>query len=166
MTELASAEKEGIEGQLHHARCIQNALSDIKAEVGNLIKIGRRILEHETFERKMDLKEKIDSLEKDYHESGCEVVQATRKLNEALGMAEKLSGLTSSLEGWLSRKTEEAQHFRLESPGCADPKLLVPFLKQSVQELTGHRESYEEIRRYVAIRHKCLVIEGSGIYSI
>jgi hypothetical protein len=73
LTELASAEKEGIEGQLHHARCIQNALSDIKAEVGNLIKIGRKILETETFERKMELKEKIDSLETDYHDTGSEV---------------------------------------------------------------------------------------------
>lgn len=73
MTELASAEKEGIEGQLHHARCIQNALSDIKAEVGNLMKIGRKILDNETFERKMELKEKIDALERDYHEAGCEV---------------------------------------------------------------------------------------------
>ena len=73
MTELASAEKEGIEGQLHHARCIQNALSDIKAEVGHLMKIGRKIIENETFERKMELKEKIDALERDYHEAGCEV---------------------------------------------------------------------------------------------
>ena len=82
LTELASAEAEGIEGQLHHAKCIQNALSDIKAEVGNLMKIGRRILENETFERKMELKEKIDCLEKDYHDAGCEVIQATKKLNE------------------------------------------------------------------------------------
>ena len=48
------------------------------------MKIGRRILENETFERKMELKEKIDCLEKDYHDAGCEVIQATRKLNEGM----------------------------------------------------------------------------------
>ena len=62
LTELASAEKEGIEGQLHHARCIQNALMDIKPEVGHLLKIGRKIIEGESFEKKMELKEKVDAL--------------------------------------------------------------------------------------------------------
>ena len=37
------------------------------------MKIGRRILENEPFERKIELKEKIDALEKDYHDAGCEV---------------------------------------------------------------------------------------------
>ena len=31
-----------------------------------------------------ELKEKIDSLEKDYHDAGCEVIQATKKLNEGM----------------------------------------------------------------------------------
>lgn len=144
MTELASAEKEGIEGQLHHARCIQNALSDIKAEVGNLIKIGRRIIENETFERKMELKEKIDALEKDYHEAGCEVIQATRKLNEALEMSKKMSSLVSALEKWLSTKLGEFQAF---DTAHSKAEVLVPFVKQSVQEMMEHRTSYEEIRR-------------------
>ena len=138
LTELASAEKEGIEGQLHHARCIQNALSDIKAEVGNLLKIGRRILEHESTEGKTELKEKIDGLEKDYHQAGCEVVQATRKLNEALDMAEKLGNLTTTLGLWLSNQQE-----LLSSP----PPHKLPFLKQSIQEMMQHREAYEEVRR-------------------
>ena len=54
------------------------------------MKIGRRILENETFERKMELKEKIDCLEKDYHDAGCEVIQATRKLNEGRSRVTKV----------------------------------------------------------------------------
>ena len=137
MTELASAEKEGIEGQLHHARCIQNALSDIKAEIGNLIKIGRRILDHETFERKIELKEKIDALEQDYHDAGCEVILATRKLNEALANAEKLQSLTATLDHWLSSKSVEASQVEENMEG--------PFVKQTVQEMLEKRETYEEI---------------------
>ena len=136
LTELASAEKEGIEGQLHHARCIQNALSDIKAEIGNLIKIGRRILDHETFERKIELKEKIDALEQDYHDAGCEVILATRKLNEALANAEKLQSLTTTLDHWLSSKLVEVGQVE-ENVGA--------FVKQTVQEMLDKRETYEEI---------------------
>jgi hypothetical protein len=47
LTELASYEKEGIEGQLNHATCIINALSDIKPEIENVIKMGRKIVESE-----------------------------------------------------------------------------------------------------------------------
>lgn len=136
LTELASAEKEGIEGQLHHARCIQNALMDIKPEVGHLLKIGRKIIEGESFEKKMELKEKVDALEKDYNDAGCEVVQATRKLNEALELSEKLHSLTTSLDNWLSGKLLQT---------CL--RLEVPKLKESVQEMVKQRESYEEIRR-------------------
>ena len=135
---MASAEKEGIEGQLHHARCIQNALMDIKPEVGHLLKIGRKIIEGESFEKKMELKEKVDALEKDYHEAGCEVVQATRKLNEALSMSERLNSLTTSLDHWLTNQLLQK---------CSD--LEVPMIKESVQEMVKQRESYEEIRRYV-----------------
>ena len=132
---MASAEKEGIEGQLHHARCIQNALMDIKPEVGHLLKIGRKIIEAESFEKKMELKEKVDALEKDYHEAGCEVVQATRKLNEALSMSERLNSLTTSLDHWLTNQLLQ-KYSDLE----------VPMIKESVQEMVKQRESYEEIR--------------------
>ena len=141
LTELASAEKEGIEGQLHHARCIQNALSDIKAEVGNLIKIGRRILEHETFERKLELKEKIDALEKDYHEAGCEVICATRKLNEALSKAERVQTLSMVLEKWLTDKLQSVS--KIEGDKIGD----ISSVRQTIQEMLEYRSTYEEISK-------------------
>ena len=141
LTELASAEKEGIEGQLHHARCIQNALSDIKAEVGNLIKIGRRILEHETFERKLELKEKIDALEKDYHEAGCEVICATRKLNEALSKAERVQTLSMVLEKWLTDKLQSVS--KIDGDKIGD----ISSVRQTIQEMLEYRSTYEEISK-------------------
>ena len=141
LTELASAEKEGIEGQLHHARCIQNALSDIKAEVGNLIKIGRRILEHETFERKLELKEKIDALEKDYHEAGCEVICATRKLNEALSKAERVQTLSMVLEKWLTDKLQSVS--KIDADKIGD----ISSVRQTIQEMMEYRSTYEEISK-------------------
>ena len=113
---------------------------DIKPEVSHLLKIGRKLIEGESgFEKKADLKEKVDALEKDYHEAGCEVVQATRKLNEALDLSEKLHSLSTSLNDWLTSKLLQT---------CSDLDV-VPMIKESVQEMVKKRESYEEIRRYV-----------------
>ena len=112
---------------------------DIKPEVSHLLKIGRKLIEGESgFEKKADLKEKVDALEKDYHEAGCEVVQATRKLNEALDLSEKLHSLSTSLNDWLTSKLLQT---------CSDLEV-VPMIKESVQEMVKKRESYEEIRRY------------------
>ena len=113
---------------------------DIKPEVSHLLKIGRKLIEGESgFEKKADLKEKVDALEKDYHEAGCEVVQATRKLNEALDLSEKLHSLSTSLNDWLTSKLLQT---------CSDLEV-VPMIKESVQEMVKKRESYEEIRRYI-----------------
>ena len=113
---------------------------DIKPEVSHLLKIGRKLIEGESgFEKKADLKEKVDALEKDYHEAGCEVVQATRKLNEALDLSEKLHCLSTSLNDWLTSKLLQT---------CSDLEV-VPMIKESVQEMVKKRESYEEIRRYI-----------------
>ena len=113
---------------------------DIKPEVSHLLKIGRKLIEGESgFEKKADLKEKVDALEKDYHEAGCEVVQATRKLNEALDLSEKLHSLSTNLNDWLTSKLLQT---------CSDLEV-VPMIKESVQEMVKKRESYEEIRRYI-----------------
>lgn len=77
LTELASSEKEGIEGQLNHATCIINALSDIKPEIENVIKMGRKIVESEaTLQDKENLSKKIDALKKDFNDTGSEVKMA------------------------------------------------------------------------------------------
>ena len=74
LTELASSEKEGIDGQLNHANCIINALSDIKPEIENVIKMGRKIVESEAVvQDKQNLAKKIDALKKDFNDTGTEV---------------------------------------------------------------------------------------------
>ena len=49
LTELVSHEPEAIQGQLHHTRCIYNALADIKPEVEVTIKMGRKLVETAVF---------------------------------------------------------------------------------------------------------------------
>ena len=73
LTDLASSDPEGIQGQLHHAKCIYNALSDIKPEVENVIKMGRKIVESGGVDDCAALTVKIDALKADFNEVGAQV---------------------------------------------------------------------------------------------
>ena len=73
LTELSSSDVQGVQEQLHHAKCIYNALSDIKPEVENVIKMGRKIVESEAVDNPQELTQKIDSLKADFNEVGAQV---------------------------------------------------------------------------------------------
>ena len=61
----------------------------------------------------------------------------------ALTMAETLTTLVVPLDKWLSNKMEEVSANGLLHTSDIN---MVPFLKQSVQEMMEHREGYEEVR--------------------
>ena len=79
LTELSSSEVHGVQDQLHHAKCIYNALSDIKPEVENVIKMGRKIVESEAVDNPKELTQKIDSLKADFNEVGAQVRERERE---------------------------------------------------------------------------------------
>ena len=57
-------------------RCIYNALSDIKPEVENVIKMGRKLVEgaeENGLENAEEVTKKIDSLKEDFNETGAQV---------------------------------------------------------------------------------------------
>ena len=84
---------EGVQGQLHHAKCIYNALSDIKPEVENVIKLGRKIVDSEespSAEDPSELTGKIDALKADFNDVGKQITEAKKVLEKALGLAESL----------------------------------------------------------------------------
>ncbi len=83
--ELCRGDPEGVRGQLADARCVYNALSDIKPEVENVIKMGRKIVlsssteEEDEYndgngdEARKELTAKIDSLKEEFNEIGGQV---------------------------------------------------------------------------------------------
>ena len=86
-----------MQGQLHHAKCIYNALSDIKPEVENVIKLGRKIVDSEetpsTSAEEVDPSEltaKIDALKADFNDVGKQITEAKKVLERALVLAESL----------------------------------------------------------------------------
>ena len=73
LTELNSADSLQIKEQIHHAKCIYNALSDIKAEVENVIKMGRKVVDTKAVDNTLDLTMKIDELKEDFNDVGARV---------------------------------------------------------------------------------------------
>jgi hypothetical protein len=71
--QLRSVETEHIKEQLHHAKCIYNALSDIKPEVENVIKMGRKVVDTKAVDNTHKLTVKIDELKQDFNEIGAKV---------------------------------------------------------------------------------------------
>ena len=71
----SALDPESVRARLHGARCVYNALSDIKPEVENVIKMGRTIVlsEDEVVEDRRELTEKIDSLKEEFNEIGGQV---------------------------------------------------------------------------------------------
>lgn len=75
MTEVTTISAEGIKNLLHHTFCIYNALSNVKAEVESVIKIGRRVVDSVDTEpsMKLHLTGKIDALKEEFNSTGKEV---------------------------------------------------------------------------------------------
>ena len=75
MSSLETVAEESIKGEIHTIQCIYNALSDIKAEVENVIKIGRKVVESTDTDHalKDKLTMKIDTLKEEFNRAGNEV---------------------------------------------------------------------------------------------
>ena len=69
--EIKSIDPEDIQGQVHSVKCIYNALSDIKPEVENVIKMGRKIVDNHA---NQNLTNKIDALKKEFNQVGAKVI--------------------------------------------------------------------------------------------
>ena len=106
LTELSSSDVEGVQGQLHHAKCIYNALSDIKPEVENVIKLGRKIVDSEespsTEADSSELTGKIDALKADFNDVGKQITEAKKVLEKALGLAESLHEHLTTVQVYLN----------------------------------------------------------------
>ena len=106
LTELVSHEPEAIQGQLHHTRCIYNALADIKPEVEATIKMGRKLVETGSVPDPNTTSSNIDDLKELFNVLGAQVTEARGNLEKALGVADTLICLLGEVMGWLEN-TEE-----------------------------------------------------------
>ena len=105
LTELVSHERESIQGQLHHTRCIYNALADVKPEVEATIKMGRKLVETGAVPDPGVTSANIDSLKELFNVLGAQVTEARGNLEKALEVSDSLMTRVGEVMAWL----EEAE---------------------------------------------------------
>ena len=81
LSKLETVSEEEVKSEIHNVQCIYNALSDIKAEVENVIKIGRNVVDSAETDHglKEKLTHKIDSLKEEFNVAGNEVRENARR---------------------------------------------------------------------------------------
>eukprot|EP00094_Tigriopus_californicus_P012072 TCALIF_11665-PA protein Name:"Similar to DMD Dystrophin (Gallus gallus)" AED:0.11 eAED:0.12 QI:11/0.44/0.31/0.89/0.88/0.89/19/143/3398 len=139
LTDLASSEVEGIQGQLHHAKCIYNALSDIKPEVENVIKMGRKLVDSDAVENGPALTKKIDALKADFNEVGAQVTDAKRVLEKSLILAEQLHDVLNNVQSWLALSDNQL--------GALEKKKTVTFLQEKHKEMFKIKDQLKSIQK-------------------
>ena len=95
-----------LQGQLHHTRCIYNALANIKPEVEATIKMGRKLVETQSVTDPDLTTKNIDHLKELFNLLGAQVTEARGNLEKALSISETLMCLLSDIFSWLE-ETEE-----------------------------------------------------------
>ena len=112
LTELVSHEPEAIQGQLHHTRCVYNALANIKPEVEATIKMGRKLVETDSVSDSEATTKNIDHLKELFNLLGAQVTEARGNLEKALDVSEKLMSLLTEIFSWLEETEEMLTHDR------------------------------------------------------
>ena len=144
LTELVSHEPEAIQGQLHHTRCIYNALADVKPEVESTIKMGRKLVDLEAVPEPAATSANIDSLKELFNVLGAAVTEARGTLEKALEVSASLMSRVGVVLDWLG----EAERELGEVKGKAKPGLLESKVSQmremkiAVRELLGVKAEF------------------------
>ena len=134
LTELVSHEPEAIQGQLHHTRCIYNALANIKPEVEATIKMGRKLVETDSLADPAATTKNIDHLKELFNLLGAQVTEARGNLEKALNVSERLMNLMTEIFSWLEETEEMLTHNR--EPGSVVARVAsMKSMKFRVREL-------------------------------
>ena len=135
-----------MQGQLHHTRCIYNALADIKAEVEATIKLGRKLVEGGSLPDPSTTTANIDSLKETFNMLGAQVTEARGNLERGLEVAESLAGLLATLFSWFT----ETENLLAAGPG--QDRLL--------QAVTEMKDLKGTVRRILAVKTEFVSLCG------
>ena len=124
LTELVSHEPESIQGQLHHTRCIYNALADVKPEVEATIKMGRKLVESSSVAEPLVTSGNIDALKELFNVLGAAVTEARAHLERALEVSDNLMTRVGTVLRWLQEAEEDLVRARGQpQPGLLEAKV-------------------------------------------
>ena len=120
-------------------------LIDIKAEVENVIKMGRKLVESSEvsdMNQKELLTSKIDSLKEEFNLTGKNVSEAQSNLESSLKLMKKFEAVSSSLESWIELTTKQTVSFESEGSNI---KTLSDFLSVTYLDAAKFKRSYLEL---------------------
>ena len=101
------------QGQLHHTRCMYNALANIKPDVEATIKMGRKLVQRNGVQDPDSTTSNIDNLKELFNVLGTQVTEGRNNLEKALNISETLMYLLKTILTWLE-DTEKAINDRKE----------------------------------------------------
>ena len=158
LTELVSHERESIQGQLHHTRCIYNALADVKPEVEATIKMGRKLVEAGAVPDPAATSANIDSLKELFNVLGAQVTEARGNLEKALEVSDSLMTRVGEVMAWL----EEAELELAEAKGKAEAGLLEAKVGQMKQMKVKVRELLSVKAEFLSLASDPSLLGGLG----
>ena len=158
LTELVSHERESIQGQLHHTRCIYNALADVKPEVEATIKMGRKLVEAGAVPDPGVTSANIDSLKELFNVLGAQVTEARGNLEKALEVSDSLMTRVGEVMAWL----EEAELELAESKGKVEAGLLEAKVGQMKQMKVRVRELLAVKAEFLSLASDPSLLGGLG----
>lgn len=104
--DVASASPTNVQDQYKHCLKMYRTLSDIKGEIENVIKTGRKICEDKTLKHSKRLTLSIDALKHLYNSLGEHVTQSKIQLEKLLRLINSLQTNFAVIEKWLDNATE------------------------------------------------------------
>nr|CAD7448133.1 unnamed protein product [Timema bartmani] len=145
LLEIASEDPEAIQGQLKHCmvedRAVYQAmllqrfyrtLSEIKGEVEDIIKAGRKLVEDKAVSEPVKFNLRIDSLKELYNKLGSQVTEAKVTLDTALELSLGLQSDIPALQEWLEGVESQLDEQELTG-GVQDLTPQIAFVKKSLE---------------------------------
>lgn len=105
--DVASAGLNNIQDQYKHCLKMYRTLSEIKTEIENVIKTGRKLCEDKTTKYSKKLTLSIDALKHLYNSLGEHVTQSKITLERLLRIATALQSNIATIERWLNYSTTD-----------------------------------------------------------
>ncbi|XP_071545194.1 uncharacterized protein [Panulirus ornatus] len=116
LVNLASGDPDRIQEQLNQCMGLYQTLSEVKAEVENVIATGRKIVKEGQSSDPDDLTRQLDQLKALYNQLGGAVTEQRGVLERALRHSRKIQKDSSHLEEWLSTTEYELDQHEATVP--------------------------------------------------
>ncbi|CAH1402925.1 unnamed protein product [Nezara viridula] len=143
LLELASDDPEAIQGQLNHCMRFYQMLSDLKGEVENIIKSGRKMVEDKSVP------------DPEQYTLGEEITVSKSNLEKALEVSQTLNMDLNSLQSWVQAVTNDLDQVEATPASDRDIKAELRFVKETIEEckkqetLQGKvQESYNQFIKF------------------